>query len=127
MWDGRETFKDPSSPNGFAALHFDLAHQSVDATTGHAQATREPSTAEQERIVAFEMQLYTAQVWDVRAGLLAAADAQGGPGPLAGQAFYWESTTRSVPSHRTPVRSDGVHALRCVELVVRHRRPRAPG
>ena len=89
MWDGRETFKDPSSPNGFAALHFDLAHQSVDATTGHAQATREPSTAEQERIVAFEMQLYTAQVWDVRAGLLAAADAQGGPGPLVGQEFYW--------------------------------------
>ena len=35
------------------------------------------------------MQLYTAQVWDVRAGLLAAADAQGGPGPLVGQEFYW--------------------------------------
>jgi len=89
MWDGRETFKDPSSPNGFAILHFDLAHQSVDATTGHAQATREPTPAEQESIVAFEMQVYTAQVWDARAGLLAAADAQGGPGPLVGQEFYW--------------------------------------
>jgi len=89
MWDGRETFKDASSPNGFASVHFDLAHQSADATTGHAQAARAPTQAEQEAIVSYEMGLYTAQVWDQRAGLLAAADAQGGPQALVGQEFYW--------------------------------------
>jgi len=89
MWDGRETFKDPRSPNGFAALHFDLAHQSVDATTGHAQAPQEPSRAEQEGMIAYEMQLHTAQVVDFQAGPLAAAGAQGGPEALVGQEFYW--------------------------------------
>jgi hypothetical protein len=89
MWDGRETFKDASSPNGFASIHFALAHQSADATTGHAQAARQPTQAEQEAIVGYEMGLYTAQVWDQRAGLLAAADAQGGPQALVGQEFYW--------------------------------------
>ncbi len=89
MWDGRETFKDGSSANGFASIHFDLAHQSADATTGHAQAARPPTEAEQEAIVSYEMGLYTAQVSDRRAGLLAAADAQGGPQSLVGQESYF--------------------------------------
>ena len=89
MWDGRETFRDASSPNGFASLHFDLAHQSADATTGHAQAARAPTQAEQEAIVGYELGLYTTQVWDQRAGLLAAAEARGGPEPLVSEEFYW--------------------------------------
>ena len=89
MWDGRETFKDPSSPNGFASLHFNLAHQAGDATTGHAQAKRVPTTAEQEAIVSFEMGLHTAQAWDSRAGRLDEDGAQGGPGALAREVFYW--------------------------------------
>ena len=67
MWDGRE-----SSPltgttkiiysNYPSSLQSDLAHQAVDATTGHAQGdgTR-PAPAEQQQIVNFEMALFTAQ------------------------------------------------------------------
>jgi hypothetical protein len=89
MWDGRETFRDPSSPSGFAALHFDLAHQASDATTGHAQAPQEPTEAQKEAIVAFEMQVHTAQVWDLGAGPLEGGGAQGGPEVLTTQEFYW--------------------------------------
>ena len=89
MWDGRETFKDPTSGNGFASLHFDLAHQASDATTGHAQAARPLTEAEQEAIVSFEMEVHTAQVWDFQAGPLEAAGARGGPEPLVAQEFYW--------------------------------------
>ena len=89
MWDGRETFKDAASSNGFAALHFDLAHQANDATTGHAQSARELTDAEREAIISFEMDVHTAQVWDSGAGSLAAVGAQGGPGPLVTQEFYW--------------------------------------
>ena len=89
MWDGRETFKDPASSTGFATVHFDLAHQSSDATMGHAQATRALTEAEQQAIVSFEMELHTAQVWDRQAGSLATAGAQGGPEPLVTQEFYW--------------------------------------
>ncbi len=89
MWDGRETFRDPASSNGFASLHFDLAHQANDATTGHAQAARPLTAAEQEDIVSFEMQVHTAQIWDLQAGSLRAAQAQGGPELLVDQEFYW--------------------------------------
>ncbi|MGZ6099482.1 MAG: hypothetical protein ACXWLL_13885 [Myxococcaceae bacterium] len=89
MWDGRETFKDPSSTNGFATLHFDLAHQANDATLGHAQAAQPLTAAEQEDILSFEMQVHTAQMWDLQAGPLRAAQAQGGPELLEGQEFYW--------------------------------------
>jgi len=89
MWDGRETFRDAASPNGFASLHFDLAHQANSATTGHAQASRELTEAEQEAIVSFEMQLHTAQVHDFHAGPLRAQGAQAGPEALATQEFYW--------------------------------------
>ena len=94
MWDGRETFKDPSSQNGFAGIHFDLAHQASDATTGHAQAAREPTAAEQQAIVSFEMQIHTAQSWDRRAGRLDADDARGGRAPLRQRSSTGESTTR---------------------------------
>src|SRR5262249_43408839 len=47
MFDGRETFLDPSSKDCilgttkcFASLHFDLADQSNSATVGHAQAAQ---------------------------------------------------------------------------------------
>jgi cytochrome c peroxidase len=89
MWDGRETFRDPSSPNGFAALHFDLADQANSATLGHAQAARPLTRAEQEAIISFEMQVHTAQAWDHRAGALFLGGAQGGPKNLVTQEFYW--------------------------------------
>src|SRR5262249_43263237 len=37
MFDGRETFKDPTQPSGFVTIHFDLSDQSNAATLGHAQ------------------------------------------------------------------------------------------
>jgi len=89
MWDGRETFRDASSPTGFASLHFDLADQSNKATEGHAQAASPLDDAQREAIVSFEMQLFTAQVWDRQARDLTAGNAQGGPHPLVTQEFYF--------------------------------------
>ena len=88
MWDGRETFKDSTQPTGFASIHFDLADQANSATTGHAQG--QPLTQEQrDEIVAFEMQVFSAQQFDLRAGMLDAAGAKGGPAPLITQEYYF--------------------------------------
>ena len=96
MWDGRETFKDPSSQdcilgttNCFASIHFDLADQSNGATTGHAQAAQPLTTAQREAIVAFETGLFTAQISDQDAGNLTAYGAQGGPVVLSQRDFYF--------------------------------------
>jgi cytochrome c peroxidase len=89
MWDGRETFRDSTSPTGFAALHFDLSDQSNAATITHAQAAVPLTDAQREAIVAFEMNLFTAQAWDHRAGPLNDHGAQGGPLPLVTQEFYF--------------------------------------
>ena len=66
----------------------DLKHQSVDATTGHAQATKSPSPDQQQEIVAFEMALFTAQDVDSVAGSLTANTANGGPKALVDQPFF---------------------------------------
>jgi cytochrome c peroxidase len=67
----------------------DLAHQSVDATVTHAQGdgTR-PTPAEQQQIVNFEIQLFTAQLFDSHAGLLNQDGANGGPSRLTTQPFF---------------------------------------
>jgi cytochrome c peroxidase len=94
MFDGRES----SPATGTAKIVYsnypnsllnDLAHQSVDATTGHAQGdgTR-PTAAEQQQIVDFETKLFTAQSFDNRAGPLHAHGAQGGPLSLFTQPFF---------------------------------------
>jgi cytochrome c peroxidase len=94
MFDGRE-----SSPltqttklsyaNDSTALFNDLAHQSVDATTGHAQGDgSRPTPAEQQEIIDFEMALSTAQAFSFRAGFLNAGGANGGPHPLVTQPFF---------------------------------------
>ena len=68
MWDGRE----PS-----------LASQAVDATLGHAQANSPPNPAQQAEIVAFESGVFTAQVFDKKAGILHEDGALGGPVALS--------------------------------------------
>jgi cytochrome c peroxidase len=89
MWDGRETFADPSgdciegTSRCFASLGFDLSDQSNGATLGHAQASQALTTAQREAIVRFETGLYTAQVFDARAKDLTANGAQGGPQALS--------------------------------------------
>ena len=88
MFDGRES----SAATGTTKILYanypnsllsDLAHQSVDATTGHAQGdgTR-PTPAEQQQIVNFEMALFTAQVIGNDPGRLDVHGATGGPLPL---------------------------------------------
>jgi cytochrome c peroxidase len=68
MWDGRE----PS-----------LEHQSVDATLIHAQAGAPPTSDQQGEIVDFETGIFTAQIFDHKAGELDAAGASGGPVSLS--------------------------------------------
>jgi hypothetical protein len=83
MWDGRETFQKGSA----AAIHFDLADQANGATQGHAARPAPIDAATREAIVAYEMGLFTAQVFDRGAGELHAAGAQGGPEALSRQPF----------------------------------------
>ena len=96
MWDGRETLGGTDHCNiaaaggkCFAAIHFDLAHQSNEATLGHAHSPNPIPDAQRASIVAFETALTTAQVWDNGARYLHAADARGGPEAIFGQTFYY--------------------------------------
>jgi hypothetical protein len=90
MWDGRESTP-PSTqkityPNT-GQLLADLAHQAIDATTGHAQGAV-PTPAQIQDIVDFETALRTAQAFDFKAGLLNDGSATGGPVALASQPFF---------------------------------------
>ena len=100
MWDGREssaqmgtkkiTFPvNPGDPSSLSLLLFNLRHQAVDATTGHAQGAV-PTAAQVDDIVNFEMQLLTAQAEDKKAGSLTASGAAGGTASLMTQlsAFF---------------------------------------
>ncbi len=94
MFDGRESSSATGTTkildsNYPTSLLNDLAHQSVDATTGHAQGdgTR-PTLAEQQQIVNFEMALFTAQVIGNDPGRLDVHGATGGPVPLTTQPFF---------------------------------------
>ncbi len=94
MFDGREsstqTGTKPITPSASSPgdLQFDLLHQSVDATMGHAQATTPPTPQQQQQIVVFEMGLSTAQAIDFGAGSLEAHGAHGGPVALFNQPFF---------------------------------------
>ena len=96
MWDGRESSTQTGtrpikpSPDGHnpSDLLFDLAHQSVDATNGHAQRETDISTQLQQQIVAFEMALSTAQDIDSVGGALDANKAKGGPTAIVDQFFF---------------------------------------
>jgi len=94
MFDGRESSPATGTTkilyvNYPTSLLNDLAHQSLDATVGHAQGDgSRPTAAEQQEIVDFEMKLFTAQLFDNHAGLLNAAGARGGPTSLATQPFF---------------------------------------
>lgn len=94
MFDGRESTPATGTTkiiysNFPASLISDLEHQSVDATTIHAQGdgTR-PTAAEQQQIVNFEMGLTTAQSFDYRAGFLNTHGATGGPQALVNQPYF---------------------------------------
>jgi len=89
MFDGRETLQPLNDGATFLAnLKSDLAHQAMDATLGHAQASVSPTTAQLNAIVDFELALFTAQRVDDSAGVLNAQGASGGPEALAGAPYY---------------------------------------
>jgi cytochrome c peroxidase len=81
MWDGRE-----SHPGN--TLEQNLLQQSDDATTGHAQLAGHLTPAQRKAIVAFQMDLCTAQAYDNDAGNLAAEGGKGGPIPIMREPFY---------------------------------------
>ena len=81
MWDGRETAAGKT-------ISQDLAQQAIDATLGHAQAAAAPDAATAGAIRDFEINLFTAQVVDKRAGALFVDGANGGPVALSQQAFF---------------------------------------
>jgi cytochrome c peroxidase len=90
MWDGRESTPPSTQKITYpdtGQLLADLAHQAMDATTGHAQGAP-PTPAQIQDIVNFEMTLRTAQAIDNRAGFLNDARATGGPVGLASQKFF---------------------------------------
>ena len=87
MWDGRETVFG-AIPGKSIDLDTSLGNQAVDATLGHAQASTAPTAQQVADIVAFEKANFTAQVADIRAGLLTSNGAQGGPKNLSQQPFY---------------------------------------
>ena len=93
MFDGRESSPQTGTQKITYAtnpgdLLADLAHQAIDATTGHAQASAPPSAAQVQDIVNFETSLRTAQAIDFRAGFLNANGAGGGPSALGSLPFY---------------------------------------
>jgi len=88
MWDGRESSTQTDTQRitfatNLSDLLADLAHQSLDATNGHAQAAAPLTIQQQQDIVNFEMALFTAQAADYRAGALNENGAAGGPVSLA--------------------------------------------
>ncbi len=85
MWDGRETAQRGTA----AAIHFNLAQQANDATTGHAQAPLPIDPATRDAIVAYQMGNFTAQVFDKAAGELHADGGQGGPENLVEESFVF--------------------------------------
>jgi cytochrome c peroxidase len=97
MFDGRESspltgtqkITYVPSPHNLDNLLSDLAHQSLDATNGHAQGDgSRPTPAEQQEIVNFEMALSTAQIIDTNGGRLDVRGATGGPVRLTAQPFF---------------------------------------
>ena len=94
MFDGRESSAATGTTkilysNYPASLQSDLAHQSLDATTGHAQGDgSKPTPDEQQQIVNFEMALFTAQMIGNEPGRLDAHGATGGPLALVTQPFF---------------------------------------
>ena len=92
MWDGRESSalsgtQDITQKTNPADLLADLSHQSVSATSIHAQGASAPTSDQQQAIVNFEMELSEAQAIDSVAGSLQADGTTGGPTAIANQPF----------------------------------------
>jgi len=107
MFDGREstplTGTTKILPTNYpGSLRSNLLHQSVDATTGHAQGdgTR-PTPVEQQQIVDFELALFTAQTTSNITGNLNTKGATGGPKALITQPFFIGINSQ-IPAFENP-------------------------
>jgi len=108
MWDGRETNKDPASTDCtfdttdcFASLHFNLDKQADGATEAHAESITPLTPAQRKAIVEFQTGLFTAQVFDSRAGRLNVHGARGGPVGLSSETIYFGINDTLVGDYRT--------------------------
>lgn len=89
MWDGRETLAPLGNGGTFLAnLRSNLAHQAVSAIKSHGESDVQPTPKQLKQIVDLQMGLFTAQVWDYRAGSLEGAGVSGGPRLLGEQIYY---------------------------------------
>jgi len=93
MWDGRESSSQTATAPVTSATYprsllADLAHQTISATLGHAQALAAPTADQSDQIVNFELGLSTAQAEDDVAGILNAEGAKGGPEALVWEPFH---------------------------------------
>ena len=89
MFDGRETHALLNNEQTFPAnLYTDLTQQALDAINTHAQAAQPATSSQLADIVGFELGLFSAQVYDAKAGSLSASGAYGGPANLARQPYY---------------------------------------
>ena len=79
MWDGRASQPGQDIRDG-------LIHQVADAVTSHAQGA-EPTPAQVQSIVDFELGLFATQVADISAGSLTTGAARSGPARLARELF----------------------------------------
>ena len=91
MFDGRESFFYPLN-NGQTFqenLNTDLTQQAIDAVLTHAQGAQPPTSQQLSQIVAFELALNSAQLFDFFAGnLYGQHGSQGGPQFLPTQPYY---------------------------------------
>lgn len=83
MIDGRENFAHPGM-----TIPTILGFQAESATNTHAQSTRPLTALERQKIVDFQLALFSAQIVDDKAGRLNSLGATGGPLPLVTQPFF---------------------------------------
>jgi hypothetical protein len=87
MFDGRGRSRIPPSPPA-SPIDFGPAGQANSATLGTPRA-RPLTDAERQAILLFESQLFSAQIFDERAGRLDVDGARGGPDALPDQEYYF--------------------------------------
>jgi cytochrome c peroxidase len=111
MWDARDTYKDANSgicytgtTNCYSALDVNLARQANRAVLDHTQAAMDLTPEEQAAIVAFERDLFTAQIFDHDAKSLTGAGGKGGPLALADTDFYFGINDIDAGDYRTRAR-----------------------
>ena len=119
MWDGRETFKDACvRPNGFASLHFDLAHQANRRNDRARQAARALTPAQQRGHRRLRARpLHRAGLRQGRRAASRRGGAAAGPGPLVEPGVLLRHQRHAGRRLRTgrALHVRRVHALRRVE------------